>query len=108
MIRPGMKTTHEAPRKNRLGTDGETTEEKGILNILVVEDERKVAKAIKEGLEGNSYSVAVAHTGEEGFFRANSEEFDLVIFWISCFRNEARWRCSPPYASRGIGFPCCY
>jgi two-component system copper resistance phosphate regulon response regulator CusR len=49
------------------------------LRILVVEDERKVAKAIREGLEGESYSVAVAHSGEDGFFLANSERFDLVI-----------------------------
>lgn len=49
------------------------------MRILVVEDERKVAKAIREGLEGESYSVAVAHTGEDGFFLANSERFDLVI-----------------------------
>ena len=49
------------------------------MRILVVEDERKVARAIREGLEGESYSVAVAHTGEDGFFLANSERFDLVI-----------------------------
>lgn len=49
------------------------------LRILVVEDEPKVAKAIQEGLEGESYSVALAHTGEDGFFLANSERFDLVV-----------------------------
>jgi DNA-binding response OmpR family regulator len=47
--------------------------------VLIVEDERKVARAIKEGLEGNSYLVRVAHTGEDGFFLANSEHFDLVV-----------------------------
>jgi DNA-binding response OmpR family regulator len=45
----------------------------------VVEDERKVAQALREGLEGESYSVVVAHTGEDGFFLASSEPFDLVI-----------------------------
>ena len=49
------------------------------MRVLVVEDEPKVAAAIKEGLEGNSYSVAVTHTGEEGFFLASSERFDLVV-----------------------------
>ena len=52
------------------------------LRILVVEDERKVAKAPQEGLEGESYFVAVAHTGEDGFFLANSEQFDLVVLDI--------------------------
>jgi DNA-binding response OmpR family regulator len=58
---------------------GAPVEEKSALRVLVVEDERKVAKAIQEGLEGNSYSVAVAHTGEDGFFLANSEHFDLIV-----------------------------
>lgn len=52
------------------------------MRILIVEDERKVAQALREGLEGESYSVAVAHTGEDGFFLANSEEFDLVVLDI--------------------------
>jgi two-component system, OmpR family, copper resistance phosphate regulon response regulator CusR len=49
------------------------------LRILVVEDERKVAEAIREGLEGESHSVVVAHTGEDGFFLVSSEQFDLVV-----------------------------
>jgi two-component system copper resistance phosphate regulon response regulator CusR len=77
-----MAISHEPVRKNS-AKGGDLTaaheEEKGALRILVVEDECKVAKAIQEGLEGNSYTVAVAHTGEDGFFQANSEQFDLVI-----------------------------
>lgn len=49
------------------------------MRILVIEDERKVAQAIQEGLEGESYSVVVAYTGEDGFFLVHSEPFDLVI-----------------------------
>jgi len=44
-----------------------------------VEDAQKVARALQEGLEAESYSVAVAHTGEEGFFRVSSEPFDLAV-----------------------------
>jgi two-component system copper resistance phosphate regulon response regulator CusR len=51
----------------------------GRLRILVVEDGQKVARALQEGLEAESYSVAVAHTGEEGFFRVSSESFDLAV-----------------------------
>lgn len=47
-----------------------------------MEDERKVAKALQEGLEAESYSIAVAHTGEEGFFRVSSEPFDLAVLDI--------------------------
>lgn len=65
--------------KNTQAASVPATEEKSVLKILVVEDERKVAKAIQQGLEGNSYVVSVAHSGEDGFFRATSEPFDLVI-----------------------------
>jgi two-component system copper resistance phosphate regulon response regulator CusR len=52
---------------------------KTFMRILIVEDETKVARALKEGLEGEHYDVVVAKTGEEGFFRANAEMFDLVV-----------------------------
>jgi len=45
----------------------------------VVEDEPKVARALREGLAGEGYDVVVAATGEEGFFRASSEPFDLLV-----------------------------
>jgi len=49
------------------------------VRILVIEDEAKVARALKEGLEGEHYQVVVARTGEEGFFLVNAETFDLVL-----------------------------
>ena len=47
--------------------------------LLVVEDEPKVARALREGLAGEGYGVALATTGEEGFFLATTRPFDLVI-----------------------------
>jgi DNA-binding response OmpR family regulator len=49
------------------------------VRILVVEDEPKVARSLREGLEREGYDVVVAATGEEGFFRVGSETFDLVL-----------------------------
>ncbi|HET7293336.1 MAG TPA: response regulator transcription factor [Vicinamibacteria bacterium] len=49
------------------------------LQILVVEDEPKVARALREGLEAEGYGVTVAKTGEDGFFLASSRPFDLVL-----------------------------
>jgi len=49
------------------------------MQILVVEDEKKVAKALKEGLEAERYQVTVAHTGEDGFYLLNSQTFDFVL-----------------------------
>ncbi len=54
-------------------------EGKGQFRILVVEDEAKVAGALREGLEREKYDVVVAPTGEEGFFLVNAEDFDLVL-----------------------------
>jgi CheY-like chemotaxis protein len=47
--------------------------------ILIVEDESKVARALREGLERQGHHAVIAPTGEEGFFLVNAEEFDLVI-----------------------------
>jgi two-component system, OmpR family, copper resistance phosphate regulon response regulator CusR len=49
------------------------------VQILVVEDEQKMAQAIREGLEADGYSVRVAHTGEEGFYLLNAQPFDLAV-----------------------------
>ncbi|HZN62650.1 MAG TPA: response regulator transcription factor [Planctomycetota bacterium] len=49
------------------------------MRILVVEDEKKVARALRDGLESEHYEVKLASTGEEGFFLVNSETFDLLI-----------------------------
>ena len=49
------------------------------VRILVVEDEAKLAQALAKGLGAQHYDVVVAQTGEDGFFHANAELFDLVI-----------------------------
>jgi two-component system copper resistance phosphate regulon response regulator CusR len=49
------------------------------MRVLVVEDEPKVANAVKEGLEGERYEVAVEHTGEGAFFRLTTETFDVIL-----------------------------
>ena len=49
------------------------------VRILVVEDERKLAQVLASALRAEHYDVVVAPTGEDGFFRANAETFDLVV-----------------------------
>jgi heavy metal response regulator len=49
------------------------------MRILVVEDEKKVARFIQQGLEEEHYSVDVAHDGEKGLLMAQSENYDLLI-----------------------------
>ena len=49
------------------------------VRILVVEDEQKVADALREGLEGERYEVVLERTGESAFFRVNTEMFDAIL-----------------------------
>lgn len=49
------------------------------MEILIVEDEQKLAKALKEGLEADDYQVTVAHSGEEGFYILWQQRFELMI-----------------------------
>ena len=49
------------------------------MRILVIEDEKKVAKALREGLEAEHYEVRMAADGEEGFSLASQDSFDLVL-----------------------------
>jgi heavy metal response regulator len=49
------------------------------MRILVVEDEKKVARFIQQGLEEEHYTVDVAHDGETGSVMAQSENYDLLI-----------------------------
>jgi two-component system, OmpR family, copper resistance phosphate regulon response regulator CusR len=50
-----------------------------LVRILVVEDERKLAEVLVAALRAEHYEVVAAATGEEGFYRANAELFDLVL-----------------------------
>jgi DNA-binding response OmpR family regulator len=49
------------------------------VRILVVENERKMAEALRAGLEADQFRVSVARTGEEGFFLASTQAFDLIV-----------------------------
>lgn len=49
------------------------------MRILVVEDERRIALAIKEGLEQESYAVDVSFDGLDGYNSALSEPYDAIV-----------------------------
>ncbi len=53
------------------------------MRLLIVEDDVKTANALKTGLEKESFTVAVARTGEDGFYLLNTESFDAVVLdWM--------------------------
>lgn len=49
------------------------------MRILVIEDERRIAKDIIQGLEGAGYVTKHCLDGEDGWFRGDSETFDAVV-----------------------------
>lgn len=49
------------------------------MRILVVEDEHKIANAIRQGLKQQSYAVDVAYDGDEGLSMATTQPYDLII-----------------------------
>jgi DNA-binding response OmpR family regulator len=49
------------------------------MRILVVEDEHKIAGAIKRGLEQESYAVDAAYNSDEGLSSALTDEYDVII-----------------------------
>ena len=49
------------------------------MRVLIVEDEHKIAEALRKGLIQERYAVDLAYTGTNGYDMADSEEYDLVI-----------------------------
>jgi DNA-binding response OmpR family regulator len=47
--------------------------------VLVIEDERKIAAEIAATLSNAHYVVDVAHDGEEGWFRAETENYEAIV-----------------------------
>jgi DNA-binding response OmpR family regulator len=52
------------------------------MRILVVEDETRVAAALKRGLESDGFTVDVANTGTEGLWRAEANDYAAIVLDI--------------------------
>ncbi|MHC1697563.1 MAG: response regulator transcription factor [Geobacteraceae bacterium] len=49
------------------------------MEILIIEDDKKIADLIKRRLEAEHYKVAVAYDGEKGFKKALNKSISLII-----------------------------
>jgi DNA-binding response OmpR family regulator len=49
------------------------------MRVLVVEDEHKIARALKKALEQETYAVDVAYDGDDGYAMATTEPYDIAI-----------------------------
>ncbi len=53
------------------------------MKVLLVEDDKKLAKNIEEGLKKQNFRVDVAKDGEEGLYLAKNNKYDvLIIDWM--------------------------
>ncbi|GLY77020.1 response regulator transcription factor [Actinoallomurus iriomotensis] len=49
------------------------------MRILVVEDERRLAELLKDGLAGEGFAVDLAHDGQEGLWLATENPYDVIV-----------------------------
>ncbi|GII85029.1 DNA-binding response regulator [Sphaerisporangium siamense] len=52
------------------------------MRVLVVEDERRMAAALRRGLVAEGFAVDLAHDGEEGLHLARAGDYDVVVLDI--------------------------
>jgi len=52
------------------------------MRILVVEDEERIADALKRGLEAEGFAVDVAATGTDGLWLATENDYDTIVLDI--------------------------
>jgi DNA-binding response OmpR family regulator len=49
------------------------------MRVLIVEDEPKIAKAIKKGLEQEKFSADIVYDGDSGLSYGRSDDYDVII-----------------------------
>ncbi len=49
------------------------------MKLLIIEDDKKIAAAVKRGLEGEGFVVEVAHDGTDGFWMASEGSYDALV-----------------------------
>ena len=52
------------------------------MRVLVVDDEQRLAAALRRGLEAEGIAVDVAHTGTDGLWLARVNEYDVLVLDI--------------------------
>jgi two-component system OmpR family response regulator len=49
------------------------------MRVLVIEDEPKIARAVKQGLELKGYAVDMVHDADEGLSYATDPDYDVIV-----------------------------
>ena len=63
------------------------------MRILVIEDEKKIASFIQRGLREEKFVVDVAYDGENGMYKADVNEYDLIVLDIMLPKKDGIYVC---------------
>jgi DNA-binding response OmpR family regulator len=63
------------------GRSGTPCEDEGV-RVLVVEDEKRLAAGLREGLEAEGFAVDVVHDGVDGLWMAREYAYDAIVLDI--------------------------
>jgi DNA-binding response OmpR family regulator len=74
------------------------------MRVLIIEDDLKVAGALRAGLTGEGYEVVVSRTGEDGYFRATTQPFDVILLDL-VLPGRSGFEILAGLRSRGLSIP---
>jgi DNA-binding response OmpR family regulator len=74
------------------------------MRILIVQDELKVADALRKGLEDEQYDVSIVRTGKDALSHINAEQFQAILLDVKLpdqsrlqfLRNLRKWGVDTP------------
>jgi DNA-binding response OmpR family regulator len=64
------------------------------MKLLLIEDDEKIATAVRRGLEAEGFAVEVSHDGDDGFWRASEHGYDLIVLDIMLPRRNGYRVCA--------------
>src|SRR5205085_6303207 len=67
------------------------------VRVLLIEDHKPLVRALKQGLEEEGFAVEVAYDGEEGGYKAQTADYDVIILDLMLPKEDGlsllqRWR----------------
>jgi DNA-binding response OmpR family regulator len=64
------------------------------MKLLLVEDDKKIATAVKRGLESEGFAVEVSFDGDDGFWKASEGSYELIVLDIMLPRRNGYRVCA--------------
>ncbi len=69
------------------------------VRVLLIEDHKSLVRALKQGLEEEGFAVDVAYDGEEGGYKAQTANYDVIVLDLMLPKEDGlsllqRWRRS--------------